>query len=235
MGKKTPSLGIKTSRYYTKTCSKCGTEYPNWFTSCPNCGASWNENDAIAKEKTDEVLNKNIKIVVKITEEDFSEEIIDVKLIFTADQGKSWYQMNMNNQLDHYMVEINKVPENSVIIYYIEVFLANGEKIIENNEGKYFYYKVGVIKEETKEEPPVNYTEQIKENIASSQAAPQTYNSTPINELSEDDKKQLLQKNLTIFGKPQTQIDPNLITCPHCNAKIKNIWTNCPICKKDIK
>ncbi|MFX1274889.1 MAG: hypothetical protein ACFFBP_14950 [Promethearchaeota archaeon] len=234
MGKKSTSLGIKTSRYYTKICVKCDTEYPNWFTNCPNCGAVWNENEAREREKSEDLVNKNIKIVVKITEEDFNEEIVDVKLIFSADQGKTWYQMNMNNQIDHYMAEINKVPQNSVIIYYIEVYLANGEKIVENNEGKYFYYKVGVIKEETKEEPPLGFTEQIKENIATSQAIPQTYDNIPIEQLSDDDKKKLLQKNLTIFGKPQTQIDPNLITCPNCNSKIKNIWTSCPICKKEI-
>lgn len=234
MGKKTPSLGIKTSRYFTKICGKCNTEYPNWFTSCPNCGTTWNEKEARAREKTEDRLDKNIKIVVKITEEDFNEEIMEVKLIFTADQGESWYQMNMNNQMDHYMAEINKVPENSVIIYYIEVFLANGERIIENNEGKYFYYKVGVVKEETKEEPPLQYTEQIKDNIADSQTRLQNYENVPLSDLSDEDKKTLLQKNLTIFGKPQTQIDPNLITCPHCNSKIKNIWTSCPICKKEI-
>ena len=90
MGKKPPSLGIKTARYFTKICTKCETEYPNWFTNCPNCGMAWDENKAKERQKDEEVENKNIKIVVKITEEDFNEEIIAVNLIFTADQGKSW-------------------------------------------------------------------------------------------------------------------------------------------------
>ena len=234
MGKKKPTLGIKTARYFTKVCYKCNTEYPNWFTSCPNCGIAWDEKEARIREKSEEVFDKNIKIVVKITEEDFNEEILDVKLVFTADQGKSWYQMNMTDQIDHYMAEIHKVPNNSVIIYYIEVYLANGDKITENNDGKYFYYRVGVVKEETKEEPPVSFSQQIQQNIEGTPSAPVDYENIPVEQLTDEDRQMLLKKNLTIFGKPQRTIDPNLKTCPHCSSKIKEMWSSCPICGKDI-
>jgi len=233
MGKKDKPLGIKTSRYFTKTCTKCRLEYPNWFTNCPNCGAAWDDAEAQAIKGKKEILNKNIKIVVKITEEDFDVKIQKVKLIFSADQGKSWYQMNMNNKIDHYMAEIDKVPNNSIIIYYIEVYLANGEKIVENNEGKYYYYKVGVAHEVAKEEPPKTYADKIMENIDRLSAKPQDYDNTPIEQTPEEQKR-LLQENLTIFGKPQTQIDPNLRVCPHCNSKIKNIWSVCPICGQNL-
>ena len=233
MGKKNKPLGIKTSRYFTKTCIKCSLEYPNWFTNCPNCGASWDDAEAERIEEKKESFNKNIKIVVKITEEDFDVKIHRVALIFSADQGKSWYQMDMNNKIDHYMAEIDKVPNNSVIIYYIEVYLANGEKIVENNEGKYYYYKVGIVQEAVKEEPPKTYADKIMENIDQLEPKPQDYVNTPVEQTPEEQKR-LLQENLTIFGKPQTQIDPNLRECPHCNSKIKNIWSVCPICGQNL-
>ena len=48
MGKQKKGLGIKTTRYFTKSCSKCSFEYPNWFTNCPKCGAAWDEMEAKA-------------------------------------------------------------------------------------------------------------------------------------------------------------------------------------------
>ena len=233
MGKKNKPLGIKTSRYFTKTCTKCSLEYPNWFTNCPNCGAAWDDAEVESIKEKKESFNKNIKIVVKITEEDFDIKIHRVILIFSADQGKSWYQMDMNNKIDHYMAEIDKVPNNSVIIYYFEVYLANGEKIVENNEEKFYYYKVGIAHEAVKEEPPKTYADKIIENIDRLTPTPQDYDNTPI-EQTPQEQKRLLQENLTIFGKPQTQIDPNLRECPHCNSKIKNIWSVCPICGQNL-
>ena len=50
----------------------------------------------------------------------------------------------MENQLDYFIAEIVEVPLGTVVIYYIEVLLAHGEKIVENNDGKYFRYKVGL-------------------------------------------------------------------------------------------
>ncbi|MFW9987140.1 MAG: hypothetical protein ACFFC3_00625, partial [Candidatus Odinarchaeota archaeon] len=121
MGKEKKVLGIKTTRYFTKSCSKCSFEYPNWFTNCPKCGTAWDDSEVIATHK--EAHKKTIKIVVKITEEDFNKSISYVNLIFSADQGKSWYQMVMEAKLDYYIAEIVEVPVGSVIIYYIEVYL----------------------------------------------------------------------------------------------------------------
>ena len=42
------------------------------------------------------------------------------------------------------------------------------------------------------------------------------------------------EKSFTIFGKPQTEIDPELKICPYCQSKIKKMWSTCPICGKDI-
>ncbi len=89
-------------------------------------------------------MKKTIKIVVKITEEEFDDAFERVQLIFSADEGVSWYSLRMENQLDYFIAEIVEVPLGTVVIYYIEVLLAHGEKIVENNDGKYFRYKVGL-------------------------------------------------------------------------------------------
>ncbi len=141
---KKKKIGIKTTRYYTKTCTSCNYEYPNWFTNCPKCGAAWDSNKAALSVGKKEVPRKTIKIVVKITEEDFDDAFERVQLIFSADQGVSWYSLRMENKLDYFIAEIVEVPLGAVVIYYIEVFLAHGEKIVENNDGKYFHYKVGL-------------------------------------------------------------------------------------------
>jgi hypothetical protein len=41
-------------------------------------------------------------------------------------------------------------------------------------------------------------------------------------------------KNLTIFGVPQIEIDPDLKVCPYCNSRIKKMWSICPICGKNL-
>ncbi|MFX1324403.1 MAG: hypothetical protein ACFE8N_05570, partial [Promethearchaeota archaeon] len=41
-------------------------------------------------------------------------------------------------------------------------------------------------------------------------------------------------QNLTIFGKPQTKIDPDLKICRFCNSKIKKMWSICPICGENL-
>lgn len=226
MGKeKKPKLGIKTARYYTKQCDNCSAEYPNWFTNCPNCGTPWDE--AKEMQVAGENLKKNIKIVVKITEEDFNEEIDIVKLVFSADQGGNWYQIKMDVKMDYFIAEIAEVPIGSVIIYYIEVSLENGETFIENNSGKYFYYKVGSSIEENEIGPSESEAQLIKDNIKSSHLPPKDLKTTYT---QKSDKNNMI----TIFGKPQTQIDPNLKLCPHCNSKIKKMWGKCPICGKPV-
>ena len=230
MGKeKKPKLGIKTSRYYTKKCDKCSSEYPNWFTNCPNCGAAWDEAKEIKDIQGD--FKKNIKIVVKITEEDFNEAINNVKLIFSANQGKNWYQVKMDIKMDYFIAEIADVPVGSVIIYYIEVSLENGEIFVENNNGQYFYYKVGSSIEESEVIPPESESQLIKDNIKNSQIPPRDY-SIKVNTIN--NKQTIEEARPTIFGKPQTQIDPDLKICPHCNSKIKKMWGICPICGKNV-
>lgn len=225
--KKKPKLAIKTARYFTKTCS-CGFEYPNWFVSCPKCGTPWDNVEAQkakAAPEEEPSKTKTIKIVVKITEEDFDEDIQNVQLIFSADQGKMWYQMKMDVKMDYFIAEIAEVPIGSVIVYYIEVYLVNADKVVENNEGKYFFYQVGTPISEVTPEPTSTETTEIKEEISESlPTLPET--SEPegkVVKAPEDD-------NITIFGRPQTQVDPDLKDCPHCNSKIKKMWSICPIC-----
>ena len=64
----------------------------------------------------------------------------------------------------------------------------------------------------------------ISENVGETPAAPQDYTPEPEPSPQQDEGE------ITIFGKQQTQIDPNLKVCPHCNSKIKKMWSICPIC-----
>ncbi|MFX0031214.1 MAG: hypothetical protein ACFE8E_01000 [Candidatus Hodarchaeota archaeon] len=263
---KKKTFGIKTTRYFTKTCSKCKLEYPNWFTNCPKCGVAWDETEAEGIEETGELKKKTIKIVVKITEEDFDNKLELVKLIFSADNGKSWYQMKMENKLDYFIAEITEVPIGSLVIYYIEVIFVNGEKVIENNEGKYYLYNVGATLEKQNQDTRI-LEEQISqsgkeakeyavigENRVESLEITDVSNDLKIVKPAENLSKETIKKNsnlsfiqppikpmdynikdsLTIFGKPQTQIDPELKICSSCNSKIKKMWSTCPICGKPI-
>lgn len=257
MPKEKKKLGIKTTRYYTKNCTKCSFEYPNWFTNCPKCGASWDDTEIISGKI--EVNKKTIKIVVKITEETFNKTIFSVNLIFSADQGKSWYQMEMDAKMDYYIAEIAEIPIGSVIIYYVEVCLEDGERIIENNDGKYFFYKVGIPIEESKPEDQALESQMTKESITEPPIKPKTYQKPPTEAVPEKshvtremfeystglpqeeikipekgDSQEYVTDESTIFGKPQTDIDPELKLCIHCNSKIKKMWSTCPICGKSL-
>ncbi|MFX1589661.1 MAG: hypothetical protein ACFFC1_16035 [Promethearchaeota archaeon] len=257
MGKEKKKLGIKTTRYFTKKCDSCSFEYPNWFTNCPKCGASWDNTEVISTSK--DAHKKTIKIVVKITEETFNKSIFTVNLIFSADQGKSWYQVGMEPKMDYYIAEIAEVPIGSVIIYYVEVHLEDGEKIVENNEGKYFFYKVGVPIEEAEPEASPQESAAIKKSIDQYTKKPKKYQKPPIEAPPEKSRitREMVEQstvipqeeninlengisqeyaieNATIFGKPQTEIDPDLKICIHCNSKIKKMWSICPICGKSL-
>ena len=215
---------------------KCKFEYPNWFTNCPKCGAAWDEQQ---DEDLSATSVKTIKIVVKITQDDFDEKLEHVKLIFSADNGKSWYQMKMEDKKDYFIVELADVPNGSVIIYYIEVFLKNGEKVIENNEGKYYYYTVGSYNEES-----TNTKSDLKEVKKESTFEPFNQNSKPIKQqyfnpqvpekisLKDNSDHEKNPHDITIFSKPITEIDPDLKLCSNCSSKIKKMWSICPICGK---
>jgi hypothetical protein len=211
---------------------------------------------AKAFSKSIEDHKKKIKIVVKITEDDFNKAILYVNLIFSADQGKSWYQMPMETKMDYFIAEIDEIPAGSIIIYYIEVYLENGERIIENNDNKYYYYKVGVSIGEPEELPSEREKEAFKEQLKDSPIDPHSYSTEPQKPSAHVTKNMIVQsakiphepirpsidnnhdtetsRGSTIFSKPQTQIDPDLKVCNYCNSKIKKMWSTCPICGKDL-
>lgn len=228
--KKKINFGIKTTRYFTKNCTKCGFEYPSWFTNCPKCGASWEELEAKTAGTSKETPYKNVKIVAKLTEEGFDQEIEKVQLVFSADQGKSWYKMNMNLNIDYYIAEIAEVRDDTIIIYYIEVYLVTGEKIVENNDGKFFYYKVGSFASEQVEQPTQIETSVIKENLKQLIPNEKVQFKANINQAFQNKTLEQKKEDLTAFGKSEAMIDQDLKLCPHCNSKIKRMWSICPIC-----
>jgi len=228
--KKKHKLGIKTTRYFTKKCTKCDFEYPSWFTNCPKCGASWNSMNELTSQVDELTLKKNIKIVVKITEEQLYESINKVQLFFSTDSGVSWYQMSMDFKQDYYLAEITEVPINIAIIYYMEVYLASGEKIIENNSGKFFYYKVGGPSEEIKDMPPKKEKKIIRKNVNEMNKNLQDkdlnrFESTISNKTATHNVNKELSSQI-----PEKLENQDLKYCLYCNSKIKKIWSICPIC-----
>lgn len=249
MGKKNPKLRVKTSRYFTKTCSNCQKEYPNWFTNCPHCGTAWDADSSpkssISQQKA-VIRKKTIKIVVKITEEDFDEGIVKVQLVFSADKGESWYRLDMDMKRDYYIAEIAEVPIGSVIVYYMEVFLENGDKIIENNEGQYYFYEVGgAIQKQAKQKSTSESGEIQKPDMDMQSKSPpgkeqQEEAHPPKQEYMEQETKmvsnpQTQDQSQTIFGTPQIKKDTDLKVCPYCNSKIKKMWSTCPICGNKLE
>jgi len=244
MGKKKKiTFGIKTARYFTKTCTKCRDEYPNWFTNCPKCGAAWDELEFQAIKGDEDYLKKTIKIVVKITEEDFDESLKEVQLVFSADNGKNWYQMKMDNKLDYFIAEIAPTSRRELTGEFIEDSSAVAKE-----------YSVPKETPHKPEGPSTNIMKTapspLPQQIFRPKKKKERKELIPITEINKPDKifqsktayiqpprtpaEYRAVDNLTIFGKPQTQIDPDLKVCPHCNSKIKKMWSTCPICGKAI-
>lgn len=81
--------------------------------------------------------------MVKITEENFEEPIKKVNLKFSPNQGQAWYQLLMEEKSDNiYEAQVLEVPDETTLIYFIEVELENNEIVVENNNGEYYHYKV---------------------------------------------------------------------------------------------
>ncbi|TFG00432.1 MAG: hypothetical protein EU541_02345 [Promethearchaeota archaeon] len=210
MGKKKSKLGIKTSKYFTKTCDNCGEEYPSFFTHCPHCGTAWDE------KPQDAFKTKNIKIVAKITEDNFSEAIKRVSLIFSGDGGQKWYKVKMKDKSDFYEAEIKDVPEGATLIYLIEVYQVNGEIIRENNQGTYYKYNVAISEGEDEEEQS------------------EVHDSDPLDVLkpSMPQKEDIIEKHQEEELNNNSENSPkdNLKECPNCHSKVKKHFIICPIC-----
>jgi hypothetical protein len=172
----------------------------------------------------------------------------------------------MEDKQDYFLAEISDVPTNITLIYYIQVHLVNGEEVIENNDGKYFYYKVGApigsfeesdynqqqedikdVKEyeyREKEVPPKRSEYPVEDfNVFKQQDSPisQETSTASLTNISKPEIpapknpiKYESENHITIFGRQQTEIDPDLKICSYCNSKIKKMWSTCPICGKDI-
>lgn len=221
MGKKKKKLGIKTSKYFTKTCDTCGEEYPSFFTHCPHCGSRWDEHPQ------EDYKTKNIKIVAKITEDNFSEPIEKVSLIFSGDGGKKWYKVNMKDKEDFYEAEVKEVPEGVTLIYLIEVHLKNGEIIRENNQGKYYKYNVAISEEEEEEQEEQEQTEP-KDSDPLEVLKPSAPKSKDVEEVPE-------QTPNSASSPKQEKEEEELKTCPKCNSKVKGHYIMCPICGYSFK
>ena len=117
--------------------------------------------------------------------------------------------------------------------------MKNGERVIENNEGKYYYYTVGSYNEEN-----INAKSDLKEVKKEAPFEPLHPKTKPLKEeyfkphvpekvtLKNNSNYEKNPHDITIFAKPITEIDPDLKLCSNCSSKIKKMWSICPICGK---
>ncbi len=249
---------IKTTRYWTRKCSNCSFEYPNWFTVCPKCHVAWNgqstdASSGTAQVKTSQVppveqeKEKTIKIIAQLTEENV--KITKLTLFFSADNGISWFQMDMNRETDYFAADILNVPINSTIVYYLKVIDENGLEFIEDNNQNYYYYHVSEVMESEIPEsmpPATKPTDTPAPYMSQSSAMESLPPSTNITEndmyippvppkkepLTSSSTQDTQQKPQGVVFTPldQVQRDDNLKLCPNCQSKIKADWGICPIC-----
>jgi hypothetical protein len=242
---------IKTTRYWTRKCPNCAFEYPNWFTVCPKCHASWKGEGGISVSETSSVpeqpaqtgvsqpeKEKTIKIIAQLTEEDV--KISKLILFFSADNGISWFQMDMMREEEYFAADIMNVPINSTIVYYLKGIDENNMEFTEDNNQNYFYYHVteSVESEIPEKLPPVTKHTQTAAPYMSRTST----ETQPISEQIDNDLgippvpakqgTELRPKQSGVIFTPldQVQRDANLKVCPSCQSKIKSDWGICPIC-----
>jgi len=256
---------IKTTRYWTRRCSNCNFEYPNWFTVCPKCKSDWKGEGGIIISETSAPASKpivsqppepekekTIKIIAQLTEEDV--KILKLTLFFSADNGISWFQMDMKREGDYFAADILNVPINSTIVYYLKGIDENNMEFTEDNNQNFYYYHVSesVESDTPQTSPPAaKPIESPTPYKSSSSSIPyrvqnlptqSTYKTNhdmdipPVPQRSQprspiQSPNQESPKSGVIFTPlDQVQRDANLKICPNCKSKIKVDWGICPIC-----
>ena len=246
---------IKTTRYWTRKCPNCTFEYPNWFTVCPKCHASWKGEGGISVSETSPTpepttqpqekvpeKEKTIKIIAQLTEDDV--KISKLTLFFSADNGISWFQMDMVREADYFAADIMNVPINSTIVYYLKGIDENNMEFTEDNNQNYYYYQVteSVEPELPETRPPVTAP---KESAAPYMSQPSAESQSPVKKSPSTPQQQHdldippvppkqgsapTQEGVVFTPLDQVQRDANLKLCPNCKSKIKSDWGICPIC-----
>jgi len=119
----------------------------------------------------------------------------------------------------------------SLIIYYIVVFLVNGEKVIENNDGQYFLYKVeDEFKDKNDYFPDFKPYKPPPPPDDRYERFPYPYIYKPPR--PPDDIEPALQAQIKI---PKEKKEPQIeLDCPYCGYKISKEQKYCPICGKDV-
>jgi len=246
---------IKTTRYWTRKCPNCTFEYPNWFTVCPKCHASWKGEGGISVSETSATpeqitqpqetapeIEKTIKIIAQLTEDDV--KISKLTLFFSADNGISWFQMDMVREGEYFAADIMNVPINSTIVYYLKGVDENNMEFTEDNNQNYYYYRVteSVEAELPETRPPVTAP---TESAAPYTSQPSAEKQSPVQTLLPTHQPQheldippvplkqgtaSSQSGVVFTPLDQVQRDANLKLCPNCKSKIKSDWGICPIC-----
>ncbi len=124
-----------------------------------------------------QVANSPVEIKAEV-EGDFAQ----LFLIFSVDNGVKWYEVEMKQNPPHYIVKLPDQPVGLKILYMFKAIGQDGEEFVENNQGQYYTYIVGVnaeiasksSSESVSNERIESETEELKDNSKP--------NSTPIKE-----------------------------------------------------
>ncbi|MBD3350912.1 MAG: hypothetical protein GF364_05440 [Candidatus Lokiarchaeota archaeon] len=247
--KKKKKKKIKTSRYWTRKCEHCGFEFPNWFVQCPKCKRTWGsseEEEVVEKPKQTKKVSpaekelKTVKIITQVAEDEA--RITSLTLYFSGDNGISWFQMPMKREQDYFLAEIQNVPSQSTIIYYLKGVDENGNEFMEDNDGEFFYYHVV---DDMADESELGAPEIAKEAEYDQASTPKEIEEKIAEDIEEEEEEpvqiegpkfeQPEQYNPLTSGVKFTPLqnikrDKNLRECPNCKSKIKKDWSACPIC-----
>ena len=65
-------------------------------------------------------------------------DLLELFLVFSVDEGKSWYQAPMSKTPNTYSISIPNIDVGAKILYLFKAIGPNGEEFVENNNGQFF-------------------------------------------------------------------------------------------------
>jgi hypothetical protein len=76
---------------------------------------------------------------------DIDDQLAGLYLIFSIDNGNSWFEVTMEQQGTLYSISIPNVPAGVKVLYLFKAIGLGGEEFVENNGGQYFSKIAGQV------------------------------------------------------------------------------------------
>ncbi|HMF33374.1 MAG TPA: hypothetical protein VKK79_18255 [Candidatus Lokiarchaeia archaeon] len=238
MSKKVAKIG----RYWTRTCAKCGKEIPNWFLKCPVCKA------VLGEEKEEPAGNQSTRIFAQVIADGVVP--VEANLIYTPDQGNNWYRLPMVREEDFFAADIPPMERKTIIAYFLEAIDVNGKKYIEDNGGQYYFFEVKgeeLPKPELKAEGFIPFPEQVQDTNTENLQQPPKISPIAVEQFLVNEPA----GNTDLGAEPAAATElstptnvPGFFSNQHkqfnirkceCGAVLKESWTVCPICGRNIE